>query len=1528
MLGRIVRSKHLLSSLIFALLLASSAAAVNWGSFKVFSGTAPPYAANGPGCKGPFSPPAQLSVGEKCPNNESVYDLGAVWVDRADGFIAWKVVAPNLTDLQACGGTKGSGMGGWAVAVEFNSDNNFSTGCQGMQGYPCYPGSEFRVWVYGDGSASFEEFNQSLVGTTCQANNDSATDCFSTLQGALYNVSVNISCGTPGVVMFAVNESALPNLKGMNFETNSFYLGQPPADQLGAYSGGSFSDKIVLGGPKDYMFEDMHPCTQYDFTNKTACENNTNNVTGADKCVWRDFEKVCDPDFSQMTCSEFCGACNSTSACLTGAKGKCMAVDAPPILPPDAKTWNDNGAKICVEDFSKVDLSGKGSCDEDCRFCYTNETCSNSAYPDPTGMGAGCKWVKDPYFGDEWCDYSTFDESALQCGPGNLNRCFDQASCTGAGGNWSSALNVCYNYDNTTEYLCFDGEDNDNDGLLDCFDPDCSKDPFCGGDVDVLTGGYGTLDPLEAMKKDLFSDMDQGPPVELGSDPDDGLPGEIDIVGFGMKDMGKAFGLGIMVKDLRSTSLLCNGSKTSKYTYLLDVDANASNGCSANLSGTIHSGFEYRFDYYILNNGSGEPLEVRKGFRCINGSFALYPAKLSGAPPDPFINEPVSCEAGAAILAVAKKDIGNPTSTLRLMAAAYEENASAETANDTITGGNGEGVYYTPGAVDFKPKDCFENPLACGTAFSLVGQGKFMPFEDCFTGTGDEDLDGLSNCDDPDCRMVPWCQGNYNASSDKEAPTVLGHSAEVFDDFVFLHWFTNEPTNATVTFHSACSNGTAIYTFNDLGDLLFSTDDFKPWHDLGIKNQDKDSNGAVVGINPSTTYYYRIKSCDAAGNCAVSACLNFTTTTAAQNLQIKFDFVPPPDPLINQTILKLWNGSSYEDLNFSTPVNKSSYLVNASVKFENPYSGWEIEFKGVEIAKAVNFNLSSSLNVTNKSGKTYVGLGNQEWQDMSQNLGVDSVIIVIPESGNKLIKCNEHNLSDCSDVTSQATLLSSTPYNSTWKIPVSLGFSTYTVQGTGEVYNLTFQNQSSMNVSVWEGQNASFNVLLTNENNVTRVYNLSVNFIGASATYFLNVTQVNLSNGSSESVNVKIYSATNGSYTWELVATQYQNSSITLNSTPDIGYFTAVFKPNYDLVFTNTTAMSQQVSTGSNAQFKVSIKNNGRANATYNFTASASSGANIGVNVSQAQIAVNQTVSVLITMNSSSAGTYKGVLLAVLANNSSIIFNSSVELGASFQVTVTSSSPTTSTTTTSGGGGGGAASMDSATFVFTKVEEGELKEYNINRLKLPVKKVSFKAVQGKKGYMKVEVAKTYTLPAGVPRISGAHSYFEVRFTNVPSSYFADGVIEFEVETSWLKENGLNAGDVKLYRYTEEWTPLPTIVKEEALKKVRYTAATPGFSYFAIAPAKEEKEEAAREEGGQGGAEQEQQQGEEEGTPLKKEGSGEEQGAGAKPEQEAKNESPPQKSKGSKVVEWVVFVAALLAIALILYFYASKHKKEY
>ena len=105
--------------------------------------------------------------------------------------------------------------------------------------------------------------------------------------------------------------------------------------------------------------------------------------------------------------------------------------------------------------------------------------------------------------------------------------------------------------------------------------------------------------------------------------------------------------------------------------------------------------------------------------------------------------------------------------------------------------------------------------------------------------------------------------------------------------------------------------------------------------------------------------------------------------------------------------------------------------------------------------------------------------------------------------------------------------------------------------------------------------------------------------------------------------------------------------------------------------------------------------------------------------------------------------------------------------------------------------------------------------------------------------MRVEAADRSDLPsAAAAALTGkVNSILEISKNNI---VLKEGVlnpptVSFKVAKTWLSENGVGASNVVLLRLVDgTWTELATTQGADDGTYVRYTATTPGFSYFAIA----------------------------------------------------------------------------------------------
>jgi PGF-pre-PGF domain-containing protein len=161
------------------------------------------------------------------------------------------------------------------------------------------------------------------------------------------------------------------------------------------------------------------------------------------------------------SCDAACWACDTKAKC-DASKLSCE--------------WdNDKGSCEISADI----LYGGGDCQTDCTACENKDSPRSACEQ----SGAGCKWVQDTTgvttIGG-WC----YPQSEKSCAE-DCFKCYDQTSCVNYGKGskdscvWDSTTKICMpkNYD---KEICFDGQDNDNDGKIDCEDGDCFSDPFCG----------------------------------------------------------------------------------------------------------------------------------------------------------------------------------------------------------------------------------------------------------------------------------------------------------------------------------------------------------------------------------------------------------------------------------------------------------------------------------------------------------------------------------------------------------------------------------------------------------------------------------------------------------------------------------------------------------------------------------------------------------------------------------------------------------------------------------------------------------------------------------------------------------------------------------------------------------------------------------------------------------------------------------------------------------------------------------------
>jgi len=87
-----------------------------------------------------------------------------------------------------------------------------------------------------------------------------------------------------------------------------------------------------------------------------------------------------------------------------------------------------------------------------------------------------------------------------------------------------------------------------------------------------------------------------------------------------------------------------------------------------------------------------------------------------------------------------------------------------------------------------------------------------------------------------------------------------------------------------------------------------------------------------------------------------------------------------------------------------------------------------------------------------------------------------------------------------------------------------------------------------------------------------------------------------------------------------------------------------------------------------------------------------------------------------------------------------------------------------------------------------------------------------------------------------------YQHLDIRFTSndiyVPDQDLDSTFIKFKVKKSWLNENDIDIGKIRLIRYhNNRWNELPTKVFEDGNLDICFESETPGFSTFAVVGSK-------------------------------------------------------------------------------------------
>jgi len=559
-------------------------------------------------------------------------------------------------------------------------------------------------------------------------------------------------------------------------------------------------------------------------------------------------------------------------------------------------------------------------------------------------------------------------------------------------------------------------------------------------------GGDFLCDPI--FEQHMSGGMDiEKPPITLGTDLDDVSGNDhLDILDVGVHDdpFGENMDMGFTLVNA-TASAVCEkqgGINNGTYIRYIDSDGNESGGCSASFgSGADYTGYDYKLFLESISNGTDSEINTF-AYRCIDSTWTLMQGVVLNTMDDacemtncgpPGMNMP-GCDVeftGVNVLVLKKANFGITSNDLRILVATigdgYNENNVTDEAGP---------FYYTPGSVDFKMEDCMGFVDMDGDGLTpdqdpdckYIKQFGYQPFEYDCNDDVDNDGDGDTDENDSDCGNNPLAGGDFSFSedvTDKSSPKTTLEQKDEFYDGAFIAIDTNEPANLTVSFYSNDSECFQLNeTYDDIGETCSESwcdyDDYKSFHGVDI-----------TGLDNGTSYYYKSEVCDPSGNCAYSACSNFSTKDELED----FYFGATPPSGYNVTF-----GSN--DITSVATSTNSSVSRNQNLTVSCPESGYSMKFVDIDVKKAQNIDLSD---VVCDSDDDVVGMGSDTWNNLVSKLTPDSTQITWDTGGDSITSitnCDENGESCSSDVSDYMDCNISTS-SVTCNIPTTLGYSTY-----------------------------------------------------------------------------------------------------------------------------------------------------------------------------------------------------------------------------------------------------------------------------------------------------------------------------------------------------------------------------------------------------------------------------------------------------------------------------------------------------
>ncbi|HLD87326.1 MAG TPA: PGF-pre-PGF domain-containing protein, partial [Candidatus Nanoarchaeia archaeon] len=182
------------------------------------------------------------------------------------------------------------------------------------------------------------------------------------------------------------------------------------------------------------------------------------------------------------------------------------------------------------------------------------------------------------------------------------------------------------------------------------------------------------------------------------------------------------------------------------------------------------------------------------------------------------------------------------------------------------------------------------------------------------------------------------------------------------------------------------------------------------------------------------------------------------------------------------------------------------------------------------------------------------------------------------------------------------------------------------------------------------------------------------------------------------------------------------------------------------------------------------------------------------------------------------------------------------------------SSPSSSSSGGGGGGGGGGAAVAASGITYSRYISGfeadQVVAIPITKFGLAITSLAITPKESSTGdTLTIKVIKNNETPH--LNTEKVYQYADISFSKLKSAQVSEATIEFAVNKTYFTRNKLDPNSVSLQRYAGGWQTLSTQMTSEDAIAYRYSAASPGFSLFAMTakekaiekPIIEQKEEA-------------------------------------------------------------------------------------